>query len=479
MTILHGKVIAKRFKNGLYHKNCKRYIINIDGDIIAHKGLVEDNLTRSNPSLSVAEGSFRYLQNIVKKINDYFKLKEIEIKVYMDSSVRVLNKQFKPPVEYEADIKYVKFYFSQLCNEYYNLIYLQSGEAELQMYHMRDKSIELNVFVTADSDMFSICYNHECVKPNDVRILKSNNTDSPVDLNYYYDITCADIIIKDSCLWVRNNSNNLIFYGFDKYGENKLSTKTFHVLCAVSGTDFTKSLITETGCEAILNNKNDISYINSLENDEISLLYVFLYLICKNNKYLKPKPKNYKQKTEKELKCHLLNYLKTIQVYVDYIESGNMTTEDVTSLFVDTYSIQNYLLSIMKSNDTDFTKKTMFNWCSNISLQECILRTKQQNIVRKGKFISKSFKTSKIVNEYRIMSMKPKKLILNVNDSDSDLTDLENDLIDLKYKKSSHTPIFYSCYSSSSSSEEERNKEAETMDDEETPPPSPSLLSYK
>ncbi|PHT96193.1 hypothetical protein BC332_34881 [Capsicum chinense] len=108
--------------------------------------------------------SFTYLKRTVNSIEEWRAASPTSVIVYMDGK-RVHNKTMKR-TECPYDSTLIRSFFMNFCKiEGYNVEDLSFteagyGEAELLMYLNRDKSAELNVYVTRDTDMISICCQH-------------------------------------------------------------------------------------------------------------------------------------------------------------------------------------------------------------------------------------------------------------------------------------------------------------------------------
>jgi hypothetical protein len=108
----------------------------------------------------------------------------------------------------------------------YRVCELRSGESELQMYLRRDKTADLNVFVTADSDIISICYDHYqsvsaiaaiTMTSRQTTTTTNNNWGNIIDENDTYE---DDASVIDSCLWICPK-RDITFIGFDRCANDR------------------------------------------------------------------------------------------------------------------------------------------------------------------------------------------------------------------------------------------------------------------
>lgn len=178
MGVLNANRIVERFQRGRYNRKPSSYVISVDGELIRYKGMVTSNLTRHDAEEAVAQTSFAYLVHTVLTIERYMDRKAREVVVFMDGA-RVANKTTARP-ENHLDVSLIRTTFTRLCAEHgYRVHALAHGESELQMYLKRDRSVDLNVLLTRDSDMIPICYDHvpryycsttgeELVRPEDL-----------------------------------------------------------------------------------------------------------------------------------------------------------------------------------------------------------------------------------------------------------------------------------------------------------------------
>lgn len=282
MGITNGAEIVSKFaERGHYNRYARTYKIYVDGELISYKGYNSVSTVQANAEDAIAGGSIEYLSRLVDKINRYLPGKLIGVNIFMDGCIRVGNKRVKRTCM-NADIHLVRRYFKEACKKHeYNLIELDEGEAELEMYLQRDKTSDLNIFVTEDSDMLSICYGHmpDFLKDrNDVCIEVPLNFDNPnvIDHNCVYAMSSD---VRDSCVWVKQREGVLIMIAFDEkmlmIGYNVTSFRVFAALC---GTDFTESFLTKSMAKALLRvsveEKKKVNELTDIREIAATLMYL-------------------------------------------------------------------------------------------------------------------------------------------------------------------------------------------------------------
>lgn len=377
MGIKNGIKFYSIFQQGLYNKHAKNIKVYVDGELIRHKGKTSENISMPEPEENIAKSSFKYLMSIIRKIEEITKnvLKPSNVYVYMDGN-RVLDKIFrKSDPRFNDSI--IKSTFVELCVEFkYNVVRLVDGESELQMYLSRDQTSDLNVFVTSDSDLFSICCSHEPIidnksfnknvdfANNKLKISKFEQL-SYKDLNYeYFD----DIVVRDSCVWL-SCKKDLQLIGFDgaKYRLN-FNVRNFRVFIALCGTDFTDHLFTESMVDGILRafvvDVDFLDIFNDLTNVyEIAL--ALLYIGVKNG------GSTIKKTAHKQFCSDLINFETIVEIYVKYIETGtkNISSPSLGSM----YAVMEILYNLAKGGKFKPYKLSDFRiLCDQQSLKTCI-----------------------------------------------------------------------------------------------------------
>ena len=181
MGLRHHRKLRDHFKRGVFHKDAPNYNINVDGECLRYKGLVDDTWTLPDAEKRIAERSVECLKNIVEETQTYMGGKAPQcVKVYLDG-LRPPNKTTeRAPKQFDSNL--IKGHFKFYCmNEKYILHDLDEGESELKMYLQRDRNVALNIFITNDTDMMSICYNHSPIikkrRTNDAESLGAGGDD--------------------------------------------------------------------------------------------------------------------------------------------------------------------------------------------------------------------------------------------------------------------------------------------------------------
>lgn len=411
--------IISNIRRGLYNKRAKVYKIIVDGELMRYKGMIENNLTKHNAEEAIAATSFDYMKNMIDEIEVHCGYKAKEIIVYMDGS-RVFNKESNRS-DFRFDASLIRTVFKSICYEYgYTVRELAHGESELQMYLQRDKDVHLNVFLTNDSDMISICYGHvpkiqypELVNNDDVNSKQDCNinwheskpgliknyvnkiskpplniieaqampdttltksTYSIIDYNCTYkgEYGCGDEVqVFDSCLWI-NCGKSITAIGFDfidsriKY--NKLVFRIFMALC---GTDFTNNLFTDSMISGILlANEKDIEFVNGL-SDIHEIIAILLLLGIRSGGTLKRFDEKAKLSTFDENEIE-----DSISMYLQYIDSGEMKNAIIPRPCMP-LACRHYIYAMKGAQDACFVKSALQNWAYKITLSEVIENLKQ------------------------------------------------------------------------------------------------------
>lgn len=380
MGIKNGApTILSFMRKGIYNRNCGKYKIMIDGEYMRYKGMIESNLTKHNAEEAIAATSYDYMHNIIHNIEGLIGRCADEIRVFMDGT-RVSNKE-TCRADFKFDAGLIRTIFKSICMEHgHSVIELQHGESELQMYLQRDKTMPLNVFLTNDSDMISICYGHRPISKTGKFTLCENlppKYDYASDANSVYSEP-NDII--DSCVWI-NCSRETVAIGFDLIDDRFIYTPdVFRVFIALCGTDFTSNLLTDSMIAGILTAvDDDKKFINNLTDiNEIAACLQMLGI--RNGGTIKRATPV--QKTKKMPTTHLFNPItglpilpdynpndlhRAITMYREYITTGKM--DDSTIPRPNMSNICRQFLYAMKGQDDDFVKKSLNTWARQTTLQ--------------------------------------------------------------------------------------------------------------
>lgn len=392
MGIKNGSSLMPFIRTGIYNRKAANYKIIVDGEFMRYKGMTESNLTKHNLEEAVAASSYDYLHKTLHTIEMLLGHRASGIIVFMDGS-RVMNKETSR-ADFNFDVQLIRTIFKSLCQEHGLAVNeLHHGESELQMYLQRDKNVNLNVFLTNDSDMISICYGHvptsksgkfEYSSDTEHRDeLQQNEVKYTTDLNLIYKNPTD---ITDSCAWINCNKDVLTIIGFDFLQTRYIYTpEAFRVFVALCGTDFTSSLLTTSMIDGIMMAEDDDKmFINSLEDvNHIAACFQMLGIrgggtIKRFNANVDIKPlMSYDadgngsltmQYNENEL-CQAIN------MYRDYIKSGHMLEVNIPRPNMPHISRQ--FLYAMRNQDPNFVKKSLCSWAKMTPLAIAVENLKQ------------------------------------------------------------------------------------------------------
>lgn len=213
--------IARR---ALYNRLATTYNIYIDGEFMRYKGINPETKSAADSDDAMVETALRYLGKVINAIKSYLPGRLKCCYAYMDGTRqegKVQRVKGCLDDEFTRELKRARYIFG-LKTMKCAVIELEHGEAELQMYIRRDKSVPLNVFVTNDSDMVPICYGHLPSLPVAAASFYGSLApgDMPVkyltviDPSYAYPKGVADQVL-DSCVWFKTCPDKLQVVGFD------------------------------------------------------------------------------------------------------------------------------------------------------------------------------------------------------------------------------------------------------------------------
>lgn len=192
------------------------------------------------------------------------------------------------------------------------IVKLATGESELSMYALRDQNVNTNVFITTDTDIFNILYNHtpvipEGYTPTHALELEDSETDTetlPPQANFAFNsypqqFTRAikhsytsynpTVTIKDSALLLMRSKDAYTFYSLDNaYKSFWMSPLVFRVFCGMCGSDYTTSVLTKSMCENVVKFEDHaiIKKINALE--DVMSITISLLLVSTLSKFTGP-----------------------------------------------------------------------------------------------------------------------------------------------------------------------------------------------
>nr|WDA64584.1 polh/gran [Oryctes rhinoceros nudivirus] len=358
-------------RRGLYNKRAKNYKIVIDGELMRYKGMVENNLNKHDAEEAIAGLSFNYMKNLVDQVSTFIGYRPKEVIVFMDGA-RVCNKE-SDRADFQFDAGLIRLTFKGLCYSYgYTVNELTHGESELQMYLQRDKTVELNVFITNDSDMISICYGHkptlEHRTPNNAvdsifEPQSSNSTTGTtcpiIDLNCVYNPEKVKVL--DSCVWI-NSGKIITAVGFDFIEDRiKFNTFVFRTFVSFCGTDFTSNLLTDSMVVGILlSEEEDIEVLNTL-TDINDIACGLLMLGLRAGGTIKRFDDNAKSQM----------FLSTdvdqaTRMYLRYINSGVMENVPIPRPNM-SLGTRHYLYAA-RNQESSFVKKNLVHWAKSTPL---------------------------------------------------------------------------------------------------------------
>lgn len=355
-------------RHGLYNHGARTYTIYVDGELMRYKGLIANNMSLHNACDAIANTAFDYMMHMVRDIESLMAVSAKEIVVYMDGTKRIHNKVIRTTCN-QFDTQLIRNLFKSKCilNKL-SVCELSTGESELQMYIQRDRTNNLNIFLTSDSDMIAIAYDHRPSTsiPYEKLHLDNNNneettattTERIANDNCVYGSEFCDEIV-DSCLWI-NCSYSIFAVGCD-FGAHRLRYQrlAFLVMVGMCGTDFTQSMLTETMiCGILKATDDDVNYVNNLHEIQ-SLVCAFVYLGIKNGGTIKPIPAKRIITTTKPSEC-LCDYVANISYYIDYIDAGIMTETDTVE--VNMPILLRNILTMLGYTGNSFKKSEIATW---------------------------------------------------------------------------------------------------------------------
>lgn len=261
-----------------------------------------------------------YLIRLIHQIENVFSKKANKILIYMDG-YRLPSKVKRPTLD--IDIPFIRETFISILKPKYTIVYA-NGEAELEMYLKRDSSVETNLFITGDSDIIPITYNHE-PKIEDSsfeKYYKENKIKLSNDWRQAYTYLTPykqDLKITDSCIWINTEIKTINsekrFIGLDgskyKFGLNSFQ---FKILCASMGSDYTDSILSQTMINQILNSSTEFKeYVNTLDKAMFIVIAFVLYSLLK-----RARPK----RSTTGFKGNIKELAEQYTIYAEYISSG-------------------------------------------------------------------------------------------------------------------------------------------------------------
>lgn len=415
MGISTGSKIIPWFFRGLYNQCPSHYDVYVDGELMRYKGMIHKNLTLAAPEEAIAHTAFECLNNTLTSLESMLVMSAKHVYVYMDGE-RVRNKTYdRAPTPLNSSL--IRFTFKGLCHNIgYIVRELNYGESELQMYLDRERSCPLNVFITCDSDMISICYDHrptirsvDNVEISDEAKLQEiheqarsvnhllthihecdDQSNGITDINSTYldafenggSDNPPKYTVVDSCMWLSNNgSYNARAIGMDfcRY-RLKYHERVFRTFLALNGTDFTdcSKMCTPTMIAPFFNaTTEDIEFINAKCEElydtkdkpydfywnYLAAAILFLCVKTRDNKVCSTLTRlNVKRDTRKSPRDFIaIDVERTLSMYYSYITTGRMCEEIITQTDM-TVGTRHYLRAIFagakRAHERNFIAKT-------------------------------------------------------------------------------------------------------------------------
>lgn len=377
MGILNGSVIVDYFLRGRYNaRRPIRYNVYVDGELMRYKGMITENLSRHDAEEAIAHTSISHLMRILSTIEQRFGGKPESIFVYMDGA-RVTNKVVNRP-EFKFDASLIRQTFATFCRDFgMHIRQLDYGESELQMYLQRDIEADLNVFVTDDSDMMSICYGHRPSASSSLTDVvelctPDDTTEGLEDANFTYKSRNDEEEIRDSCLWIRCR-RRLLAIGLDdcqdSIGYSPFVFRTFAALC---GTDFTPPLFTESMIRGIMStDSRDREFINGLGTKVNSIVGALIVVAVRNMGTIKRKEQN------DDVPCDFDAIERLVSMYVDYVTTGVMSSDPIPRPCM-SHACRQYIYLMKNRMDRVYTKTALRLWATNIALVDACENLERQ-----------------------------------------------------------------------------------------------------
>lgn len=246
-------------------KRAHKIAVNCDGDLLVNKGHVSSTAEKAD---EIANLATNVLRGMIAQLRAIFEGSLVEVYVYFDSLTRVANKEMRASRDLDgfSTIGDAKRIFAHNCRgDGMTVRQLEDGhEAEMMMYKMRDKSKNLNIFLTDDSDFLSIAYGHrpllrKCERDTSIKCiddLAQCISETPVSVgsssHLYSYLRVNELSVFDSCLWVILGNDRQKFVSLD-YSDILLDLPPADMctLIAMCGTDFTSGALTPMSIELV------------------------------------------------------------------------------------------------------------------------------------------------------------------------------------------------------------------------------------
>lgn len=370
-------VIAK-LTMGLYRLHKLRTVtIYVDGELIRYKGMTQDNLTCHEAEEAIADTSYRYLASLKNDIETHLRHRVTEVVVYMDGE-RVINKTTDRP-SFRFDAGVIRRLFGSQCTANgMRMVWLDEGESEIQMYLNRNRENDLNVFVSADSDIIPIMYGHRVTVDGDAKtdwaMQPSNATTTYRRIKDYNRVYVDGEGIRDSCLWIRCGSNVEAYGMDDTVALLGLNPTNFRIMMGLCGSDFTCSVFTETMVQTIVLAYSDESLRCQLEllesqTDIMRIVAGLIYLAISHGCTLKRGDVSILPGDEVALRFALGHATRMLEIYLKYLETGTMTDDIIQPMAI---YVLRLCIFMMVDGPIKFTRGDLLKWTNRVTLGKAL-----------------------------------------------------------------------------------------------------------
>lgn len=269
MGIQNGAaLLSEALPLGLYNRRAAACHLYVDGEYFRYKGV----LPTARDEHHIADVGFLFLQRRIDRILQHLHLPtRSPVTVFMDGA-RVEGKKSRPAGQTLFNAAYVRLFFGKMCADAgMTVMWLEQGEAELQMYLARDRQCPLNVFLTNDSDMLAICYAHTPTEASASAVAPAvapatEHWSNPgggsgdgcgesivvADQNQTYPAAVAPSV-RDSCVWAKVESGPIVLLGFDRLADRfGFDPVPFRAMAYACGTDYSNALLTNSMVQRIM-----------------------------------------------------------------------------------------------------------------------------------------------------------------------------------------------------------------------------------
>lgn len=266
MGIQNGAaLLSEALPLGLYNRRAAACHLYVDGEYFRYKGV----LPTARDEHNIADVGFLFLQRRINRILQHLHLPtRSPVTVFMDGA-RVEGKKSRPAGPTLFNAAYVRLFFGKMCADAgMTVMWLEQGEAELQMYLARDRQCPLNVFLTNDSDMLAICYAHTPIEAASATAVApaTEHWSDPgggsgdgcgesivvADQNQTYPAAVAPSV-RDSCVWAKVESGPIVLLGFDRLADRfGFDPVPFRAMAYACGTDYSNALLTNSMVQRIM-----------------------------------------------------------------------------------------------------------------------------------------------------------------------------------------------------------------------------------